>query len=99
MKFSLFYQPTYWPSLNGFVARLYEDILEEIEFADQNGLDAVWFAEHHFFGYGGVVPSVPVIAAAANAPRRRWFQRARAARRWRAIRPAPFRPRARGRCP
>ncbi len=71
MKFSLFYLPTYWPSLNGSVGRLYQDILEEIEFADQNGLDAVWFAEHHFFGYGGVLPSMPVIAAAAAQRTRR----------------------------
>lgn len=71
MKLSLFYLPTYWPQLNGSVAQLYNDILEEIEFADQNGLDAVWFAEHHFYGYGGVVPSVPVIAAAAAQRTRR----------------------------
>src|SRR6185437_12597877 len=47
------------------MVQFYQDLLEEIEFADQNGLDAVWFAEHHFSGYGGAIPSVPVLAAAA----------------------------------
>jgi natural product biosynthesis luciferase-like monooxygenase protein len=65
MKLSLFYLPTYWPQTNGSVAQLYKDILEEVEFIDQNGFDAVWFAEHHFFRYGGMIPSVPVLAAAA----------------------------------
>jgi alkanesulfonate monooxygenase SsuD/methylene tetrahydromethanopterin reductase-like flavin-dependent oxidoreductase (luciferase family) len=71
MKLSLFYLPTYVPHLNGSVAQFYKDILEEIEFADQNGLDAVWFAEHHFFGYGGMIPSVPVLAATAAQRTRR----------------------------
>jgi natural product biosynthesis luciferase-like monooxygenase protein len=65
MKFSLFYLPTFWPETNISPARLYEDILEEAEFADRNGFDSVWFAEHHFFHYGGMIPSVPVLAAAA----------------------------------
>jgi len=71
MKLSLFYLPTYMPELNGSVVQFYKDILEEIEFADQSGLDAVWFAEHHFFGYGGAIPSVPVLAAAAAQRTRR----------------------------
>ncbi len=65
MKISLFYLPTYWPQSNRSVGQLYKDILEEIEFADQNGFDTIWFAEHHFFRYGGMIPSVPVMAAAA----------------------------------
>ncbi|MGH7985975.1 MAG: LLM class flavin-dependent oxidoreductase [Candidatus Binataceae bacterium] len=65
MKLSLFYLPTYWPQSNGSAAQLYREILEQVEFIDQNGFDAVWFAEHHFFRYGGMIPSVPVLAAAA----------------------------------
>lgn len=71
MKFSLFYLPTFWPEINISAARLYEDILEEVEFADRNGFDSVWFAEHHFFHYGGMIPSVPVLAAAAARLTRR----------------------------
>ena len=47
MNLSLFYLPTLMPELNGSMVQFYKDVLEEIEFADQNGLDAVWFAEHH----------------------------------------------------
>jgi natural product biosynthesis luciferase-like monooxygenase protein len=65
MKLSLLFLPTYIPELNGSMGQFYDDVLEEIEFADQSGLNAVWFAEHHFFGYGGAIPSVPVLAAAA----------------------------------
>src|SRR5205823_1902131 len=64
MKISLFYLPTYRSQRTTF-QQLYRDILEEVEFADRNGFDAVWFAEHHFFPYGGTIPSVPVLAAAA----------------------------------
>jgi natural product biosynthesis luciferase-like monooxygenase protein len=65
MKVSLFYLPTYLPEVHGPAANLYRDILEEIEFADSAGFHAVWFAEHHFFAYGGAIPSVPLLAAAA----------------------------------
>lgn len=65
MKVSLFYIPTYVPSPGVSPGQLYRDILEEVEFADQNGFAAAWFAEHHFLNYGGMLPSVPVIAAAA----------------------------------
>lgn len=71
MKFSLFYLPTFWPETNISAARLYEDILEEVEFAERNGFDSVWFAEHHFFHYGGAIPSVPVLASAAAQRTRR----------------------------
>ncbi|MBV8451932.1 MAG: LLM class flavin-dependent oxidoreductase, partial [Deltaproteobacteria bacterium] len=64
MKISLLYLPTY-RSERSTSQQLYREILEEVEFADRNGFDAVWFAEHHFFPYGGIIPSVPVLAAAA----------------------------------
>jgi len=67
MKVSLFYLPTYLPEVHGPAANLYRDILEEIEFADAAGFHATWFAEHHFFAYGGAIPSVPILAAAAAA--------------------------------
>lgn len=65
MKISLFFLPTFFPESNGSPAQLYRDILEEVEFADRNGFEAVWFAEHHFYNYGGMIPSVPVLGAAA----------------------------------
>jgi natural product biosynthesis luciferase-like monooxygenase protein len=70
MKISLLYLPTYRSQRTTF-QQLYRDILEEVEFADRNGFDAVWFAEHHFFPYGGAIPSVPVLATAAAERTRR----------------------------
>src|SRR5258707_11629169 len=70
MKISLFYLPTYRSQRTTF-QQLYRDILEEVEFADRNGFDAVWFAEHHFFPYGGAIPSVPVLATPAAQRTRR----------------------------
>jgi alkanesulfonate monooxygenase SsuD/methylene tetrahydromethanopterin reductase-like flavin-dependent oxidoreductase (luciferase family) len=66
MKISLFFLPTFFPESNSSPAQLYRDILEEVEFADCNGFGAVWFAEHHFYNYGGMIPSVPVLGVAAG---------------------------------
>lgn len=65
MKFSIFYLPTYFPEVHGSVQNFYNDILEEIVFAEQIGFHSVWFAEHHFYAYGGVIPSVPMLGLAA----------------------------------
>ena len=71
MKVSLFYLPTYLKEVHGPAANLYRDILEEVEFAEQAGFHAAWFAEHHFFAYGGVIPSAILLATAAAARTRR----------------------------
>ncbi len=71
MKISLFYLPGYWPEQHGSVGNLYANILREVEFGERNGFHGVWFAEHHFFRYGGVIPSVPVLATAAAMRTRR----------------------------
>jgi natural product biosynthesis luciferase-like monooxygenase protein len=70
MRISLIYLPTF-RSQRTTSQQLYRDILDEVDFADRNGFDAVWFAEHHFFPYGGIIPSVPVLAAAAAERTRR----------------------------
>lgn len=64
MKFSLFYLPTYFPEIHGTEQNLYNDMLEEIIFADKTGFHSVWFAEHHFYAYGGIIPSVPLMGMA-----------------------------------
>ncbi len=71
MKVSLFYLPTYLKEIHGPAANLYRDILEEVEFADSAGFHAAWFAEHHFFAYGGAIPSAILLATAAAARTRR----------------------------
>lgn len=64
MKFSLFHLPTFFPQFHTNEARFYQNMLEETDLADALGFHGVWFAEHHFYYYGGHIPSVPVLGAA-----------------------------------
>ena len=45
--------------------RLYEEILEQVTWLDQIGLDLVWFSEHHFVEDGYNPATLPVAAAIA----------------------------------
>src|SRR5262249_61141676 len=56
MKFGLFYLPTYLPALRDAQTH-YRGIIEQIEFADQVGIDYAWIVEHHFVRHGGLFPS------------------------------------------
>ena len=56
MKFGLFYLPTYLPALRDAQTH-YRGIIEQIEFADQIGIDYAWIVEHHFVRHGGLFPS------------------------------------------
>lgn len=64
MKFSLFHLPTFFPQFHTSEAQFYQDMLVETDRAEALGFHAVWFAEHHFYNYGGHIPSVPVLGAA-----------------------------------
>ncbi len=62
MGFGLFYIPVLH---DGLTAReVYDAVIREACLADDLGWDNVWFAEHHFDAFGGVVPSPAVLAAA-----------------------------------
>jgi len=67
MKFSLFYLTTYFPEIHRSERGLYAQILEQIDEGERIGLHSVWLAEHHFFDYGGHVPSIPVLGATIAA--------------------------------
>jgi natural product biosynthesis luciferase-like monooxygenase protein len=67
MKFSLFYLTSYFPEIHGSERGLYDQILEEVDAGERMGLYSVWLAEHHFFDYGGHVPSIPVLGATIAA--------------------------------
>src|SRR5216683_867539 len=56
MKFGLFYLPTYLPDLRDAQTH-YRGIVEQIEFADQIGIDYAWIVEHHFVRHGGLFPA------------------------------------------
>jgi hypothetical protein len=54
MKFGLF--PTYLPAIRDMQTH-YRGIIEQVEFADQIGIDYAWIVEHHFVRHGGLFPS------------------------------------------
>ena len=56
MKFGLFYLPTYLPDVRDAQTH-YRGIIEQIEFADQIGIDYAWIVEHHFVRHGGLFPA------------------------------------------
>lgn len=64
MKFSLFHLPTFFPQFHASEVQFYQNMLEETDRAEALGFHAVWLAEHHFYMYGGYIPSVPVMGAA-----------------------------------
>lgn len=65
MKFSLFHLPSFFPEFHTSEAQFYQDMLLETDRADALGFHSVWFAEHHFYNYGGHIPSIAVLGAAA----------------------------------
>lgn len=64
MKFSLLYLPAYETDTHGTKRDVYQQIMDEVDFAERNGYDRVWVAEHHAGGYGGQLPCVPIMLAA-----------------------------------
>jgi natural product biosynthesis luciferase-like monooxygenase protein len=56
MKFGLFYLPTYLPAARD-AQTLYRNVIEQVEFADQIGIDYAWIVAHHFVRHGGLFPS------------------------------------------
>jgi alkanesulfonate monooxygenase SsuD/methylene tetrahydromethanopterin reductase-like flavin-dependent oxidoreductase (luciferase family) len=71
MRFGVFSVVDHYPAeLPRTSARFYDELLEQVEAAEQLGFDSFWVAEHHFHEYGGI-PSPPVwLAAAAQRTRR-----------------------------
>ncbi len=53
MKFGLFYLPTYIPAARDATTH-YDNIVEQVMFADRIGIDYVWLVEHHFVRHGGL---------------------------------------------
>jgi alkanesulfonate monooxygenase SsuD/methylene tetrahydromethanopterin reductase-like flavin-dependent oxidoreductase (luciferase family) len=64
LKFGLFVIGDFHPQANKSLGQYYEQILQQVEWAEVLGYDSFWFGEHHF-DFFGVVPSPPVIMAAA----------------------------------
>jgi len=71
LKLGIFSVVDHYPAeLPRTAARLYDELLEQVEAADALGFDSFWIAEHHFHEYGAI-PRPPIwMAAAAQRTRR-----------------------------
>ena len=59
MKFGLFILPS-WPEAEpSHQSRIYHEAVEQIQYAEELGFDAVWLAEHHFTRFGIVPSAIP----------------------------------------
>ena len=64
MKFGAHMLPTYAPDLDGPVPDYYGRLFEQIIEFEKLGFDQAWVTEHHFGGYGGILPHPPTFLSA-----------------------------------
>jgi alkanesulfonate monooxygenase SsuD/methylene tetrahydromethanopterin reductase-like flavin-dependent oxidoreductase (luciferase family) len=64
LKFGHFCLPTYYRELDGDVGAYMRRWVDFLAFSEELGFDSLWANEHHFNGYGGIVPSPPIMLAA-----------------------------------
>ena len=58
---------TYIPDRDPPYDMFYQQILEQIELAEELGFECFWFNEHHFRQYGGLMANPAVMLSAAAA--------------------------------
>ena len=59
MKFGLFILPS-WPQADpSHQGRIYQEAVEQVQYAEELGFDSVWLAEHHFTRFGIVPSAIP----------------------------------------
>jgi alkanesulfonate monooxygenase SsuD/methylene tetrahydromethanopterin reductase-like flavin-dependent oxidoreductase (luciferase family) len=59
MKFGLFILPS-WPEAEpSHQSRIFGEAVEQIQYAEELGFEAVWLAEHHFTRFGSVPSALP----------------------------------------
>jgi alkanesulfonate monooxygenase SsuD/methylene tetrahydromethanopterin reductase-like flavin-dependent oxidoreductase (luciferase family) len=67
MRFYINILTTYFPDLDPPYNVYYEQILEQVQLAEELGWECFMFNEHHFLGYGGLAANPAVLLAAAAA--------------------------------
>jgi len=65
MKFGAHMLPTYTPELDGPVPDYYARLFDQVIEFERLGFDQAWVTEHHFGGYGGILPHPPTFLSAA----------------------------------
>lgn len=73
MEYGVFNLPTFHPEPDQDSAAFYQSLREQARRAQQLGFGSFWLAEHHFHGFGGMLPSPQIVmpALADEAPRLR----------------------------
>ena len=61
MKFALFLLGSWTEPEVGAQSRIFDEMVEQAEYAEELGFDSIWIAEHHSSRYGDL--SVPDAAA------------------------------------
>jgi alkanesulfonate monooxygenase SsuD/methylene tetrahydromethanopterin reductase-like flavin-dependent oxidoreductase (luciferase family) len=71
MRFYINILATYFPDRDPPYDVFYQQMLEQVELAEDLGWECFMFNEHHFLGYGGLIadPAVMLAAAAAHTSR------------------------------
>lgn len=67
MRFHMHLLPTYFPDRDPPFDVYYQQVLEQVQLAEELGWDCFWVTEHHFLLYGGPEPNPAVFMAAAAA--------------------------------
>ncbi len=67
MRFYINVLTTYFPEIDPPYDVYYQQILEQVQLAEELGWECFMFNEHHFLGYGGLVANPAVLLAAAAA--------------------------------
>jgi len=71
MEYGIFYLPAFDPDFLVDSAPLYASLRAQARRADELGFGTFWLAEHHFHGFGGMLPSPQVAIPALAAETRR----------------------------
>ncbi|MEX0802219.1 MAG: hypothetical protein WD688_02700 [Candidatus Binatia bacterium] len=72
MRFYINILTTYFPDLNPPYDVYYEQILEQVQLAEELGWECFMFNEHHFLGYGGL--AAKGLIEAGIDPKKRYCQ-------------------------
>jgi alkanesulfonate monooxygenase SsuD/methylene tetrahydromethanopterin reductase-like flavin-dependent oxidoreductase (luciferase family) len=59
MKFGIFILPSWPEAETSHQGRIYQEAVEQIQYAEELGFDAVWLAEHHFTRFGIIPSAIP----------------------------------------
>jgi len=59
MKFGIFILPSWPEAETSQQGLIYQEAVEQIQYAEELGFDAVWLAEHHFTRFGIISSAIP----------------------------------------